>query len=195
MEVAKDNGVMLAWIVKDSRLNLFTNFLGRMIPFIIEETPSLFTLDYRRIIKRSRDMDLFYYLLEVNARSMVFQRQYSMPKDFNQAFALYSFYLKTAPFDVPLRIELFQSFQRSCEELVNEIRILSELILPVSQYNRKYGVPAPIVEADARARIREKEVESILQLLRTRYESLELWSKRRERAPWPIQKKCGSAKQ
>ncbi len=179
-----DNNVILAWVVKDSRLNLFTNNLGRIIPFIIEKTPTLFSLDYRRIINRSRDMDLCYHLLETNTRSMVFLREYSMPKDFAQEFALYSFYLKTVPFDIPLRIELFQSIHRSPEELIDETRILSELILPVSQYNRTYGIPAPIVEADARARIREKEVESLLQLLRKRYNSLGLWTKRRDRAPW-----------
>ena len=184
VKAACDNNVILAWIVKDSRSSLFTNYLGRIIPFIIENTPSLFSLDYRRIINRTRDMDLCYHLLEVNNRSMVFFREYSMPKDFTQEFALYSFYLKTVPFDIPLRIEFFQSIHRSQDELKNETQILSELILPVSQYNRTYGVPAPIVEADARVRIREKEVESILQLLRKRYISLGLWTKRRDRAPW-----------
>lgn len=183
---ANENGVKLAWIVKDSRSNLFTKLLGRIIPFIIEENPHLFSLDYRQILKRSRDMDLLYYLLLANTRSMVFYRQYSMPKQFAQDFALYSFYLKTAPFDIPLRIELFQSLHQSREERIKEVQILSELILPVSQYNRTYGVPAPIVEADARARIRETEVESLLQLLRKRYNSLGLWTKRRERAPWKL---------
>ncbi len=181
---AKKHGTKLAWIVKDSRLNLFTKFLGHILPFIAEELPEILSLDYRRLINRSRDMDLFYYLLEPNTRSLAYYRPFDISKEFGQEFALYAFYLKTAPFDIPLRIELFQSIHREQSDLIKEIGDISGAILPVSQYNKNYGIPAPIVEADARAKIKETEVEALFQLIRVRHPTPDLWLYRRERAPW-----------
>lgn len=181
---AKKQRIKLAWIVKDSRLNLFTKFLGQILPFFAEELPEILSLDYRRIINKSRDMDLFYYLLEPNNRSMVYYRPFDISKKFGQEFALYAYYLKTAPFDIPLRIELFQSIHRDQSDLIKEINDISGAILPVSQYNKNYGIPAPIVEADARAKIKETEIDALFQLIRIRHPTPELWLYRRERAPW-----------
>jgi len=182
--LARKQGIKMAWIVKDSRLNLFTKFLGQIIPFIVEEMSDILSLDYRRIIKRSRDMDLFYYLLEPNVRSMAYHRQFSISKQFNQEFTLYAYYLKTAPFDIPIRVELFQSIHRDQTDLTKEINFISEAILPVSQYNKNYGIPAPIVEADARAKIKKTEIDALFQLIRIRHPTPDLWFYRRKRAPW-----------
>jgi hypothetical protein len=181
---AKKQGTKLVWIVKDSRLNLFTKFLGLILPFIAEEFPDILKLDYREIINRSRDMDLFYHLLEPNNRSMTYTRPFEISKEFGQEFALHSFYLKTAPYDIPLRIELFQSIHRDKIDLLGEINNISGAILPISQYNKNYGIPAPIVEADARAKIKQTEIDALFQLIQNRHPTPELWLYRRERAPW-----------
>jgi hypothetical protein len=181
---ARKQGIKLAWIVKDSRLNLFTKFLGKLLPFIVEELPEILSLNYRRVINRSRDMDLFYYLLESNVRSFAYYRSFDISKEFGQKFALYAYYLKTAPYDIPLRIELFQSIHRDQADLIKEINIISEAILPVSQYNKNYGIPAPIVEADARAKIKEAEIDALFQLIRIRHPTPDFWFMRRQRAPW-----------
>ncbi len=176
--------IRLAWIVKDSRLNLFTRYLGKILPLIVEESPEILSLDYRSVINRSRDMDLFYYLLKPNVRSLAYYRQFNVSSEFNQHFALYGYYLKTAPFDIPLRIELFQPVQRNQADLIQEINIISETILPLSQYNKNYGIPAPIVEADARAKVKESEIDALFHLIRIRHPTPDLWLNRRERAPW-----------
>ncbi|MFX0171511.1 MAG: DNA double-strand break repair nuclease NurA [Candidatus Hodarchaeota archaeon] len=181
---AENLGIKVAWIVKDSRRNLITKFLGKILPFKIEEMPEILALDYRSIINRSRDMDLFFYLLGPNCRSMVHHNQFKMPEKFHQEFTLYSYYLKTAPFDIPLRVEVFQSNRRNQADLIKEINILSETLLPLSQYNREYGIPAPIVEADARAKIKETEVDALFRIIRNRHPSPDLWVRRRERSPW-----------
>ena len=181
---AKKNGVKLAWVVKDSRLDQITKFLGKILPFVVDDLSELLSLDYRGIINRSRDMDLFYYLLKPNFRSMVYHYPYEISKSFNEEFALYAYYLKPVPFDIPLRIELFQPKERKKVDLIKDINILSETILPLSQYNREYGIPAPIVEADARAKIKESEVDALFQLIRVRHPTPDLWIRRRERAPW-----------
>ncbi|MHA2223962.1 MAG: DNA double-strand break repair nuclease NurA [Candidatus Hodarchaeales archaeon] len=181
---SREDGIKIAWIVKDSRINLFTKFLGRLLPFLFEKLPELLSMDYRRIINRSRDMDLFYYLLESNFRSFSYNRQFKMSKEFGQNFTLYAFYLKTAPFDIPLRIELFQNIYRKKSDLIKEINTLAEAILPLSQYNKSYGIPAPIVEADARSKIKEAEVDALFQLMRIRHPTPNLWYYRRKRSPW-----------
>ncbi|UCE12886.1 MAG: DNA double-strand break repair nuclease NurA [Candidatus Heimdallarchaeota archaeon] len=176
--------VKLAWIVKDSRLNLFTKFLGKILPFVADEFPDLTSLDYRSIINQSRDMDLFYYILESNVRSLAYLRQFDISVELNEKYALYAYYLKTAPFDIPLRIEIFHPIHRTQANLIKNIDAISEAILPISQYNKNYGVPAPIVEADARAKIKEKELEALFQLIRIRHPTPDLWFYRRERSPW-----------
>jgi hypothetical protein len=181
---SQESRVKLVWIVKDSRINLFSKFLGQILPFIVEDLSDILSLDYRAIINRSRDMDLFYYLLKPNTRSLVYYHQFKMPREFGKDFALYAFYLKTAPYDIPLRIEVFQSIQRSSSDLIKEVNALAEAILPLSQYNREYGIPAPIVEADARVKIKEAEIDSLFHLIRIRHPTPDLWVRRRERAPW-----------
>lgn len=181
---AKNMGVKLAWVVKDSRMDQLTRFLGKILPFLIENIPEILSVDYRSIINRSRDMDLFYYLLKPNFRSMAYFHPFEISKNFNEDFALYAYYLKPVPFDIPLRIEVFQPKERKRVDLIKEINILSETILPLSQYNREYGIPAPIVEADARAKINESEIDALFQLIRVRHPTPDLWIRRRERAPW-----------
>ncbi|MFW9780026.1 MAG: DNA double-strand break repair nuclease NurA [Candidatus Heimdallarchaeota archaeon] len=180
----REDRIRLAWIVKDSRLNLLTKFLGRILPFLSEEIPEMLAIDYRSIINRSRDMDLFFYLLEPNARSLVYHYPFQLPIDSGLDLALYVYYLKTAPYDIPLRIELFQSIPLKSLANVNEVNILSEAILPISQYNREYGIPAPIVEADARARIKETEVDALFRSIHKKHPTPDLWFPRRERTPW-----------
>ena len=115
---------------------------------------------------------------------MAYQRQFDISEEFNKKYALYAYYLKTVPFDIPLRIEIFQPLHRYQTDLIKEINAISEAILPISQYNKNYGIPAPIVEADARAKIKEKELEALFQLIRIRHPTPDLWFYRRERAPW-----------
>ena len=184
VDQASKSRVKIAWIVKDSRLNILTQFLGKILPFVLETVPELSSLDYRGVINRSRDMDLFYYLLKPNVRSMSYFREFNVSEDFDRKYSLYAFYLKTVPFDTPLRIEVFQPKRRNQMDLITEINVIGETILPLSQYNKTYGVPAPIVEADARAKIKEAEIDSLFQILKTRFFAPEIMLKRRERSPW-----------
>jgi len=181
---ARNKNIKLAWIVKDSKMRLMTKFLGRILPFIVDSIPELLEFDYRSIINNSHDMDLFYYLLDFQQRSMVFKLDFKISQEFIKKFDLYSFHLKTARFDIPLRVEIFQPIQEKNREMVKETNILAETILPLSQYYKNYGIPAPIVEADARAKIKETEVDTFFQLMRKRFPVPDLWLRRRERSPW-----------
>jgi len=181
---AYKKGVRIAWIVKDSRLRLLSIVLGKIIPFIAKEVPEVLTLDYRRIVSNCRDMDLLFYLLDHQTRSMVCHFKFNMVESFKNEFTPFSFYIKTARYDIPLRIDVFLPKRKNKDYLRKEIDILSQTILPLSQYNKAYGVPSPIVEADARAKIKETEINRLFEFLKIKYPTPDLWLKRRERSPW-----------
>ena len=56
--------------------------------------------------------------------------------------------------------------------------------LALLEMSKNYGIPAPIVEADARAKVKESEIDALFQLIRIRHPTPDLWLNRRERAPW-----------
>ncbi|MHA1974965.1 MAG: DNA double-strand break repair nuclease NurA [Candidatus Hodarchaeales archaeon] len=181
---ASKRGVKIAWVVKDSRLRLLSNVLGKIIPFIAKGLSEILTIDYRKVVNNTRDMDLLFYLLEYQNRSMACQYNFSMPNSFKEEFNPFFFYIKTAKYDIPLRIDLFLPKRKDKGILIKEINILTKTILTLSQYNKAYGVPAPIVEADARARIREAEINKLFEFLKMKYPTPDFWLKRRERPPW-----------
>jgi hypothetical protein len=70
---------------------------------------------------------------------------------------VFSFYLKPAEFDRPLKVDFL-----SKEGLVPEtVRKVSEAIHNTSRFNRNYGLPTVTIEADARAKLREEDLEQI----------------------------------
>ncbi len=174
----------LVWIVKDSRTNLFTLFLGKALTHMSSKIPELLTIDYRDIINKTCDMDLFYYLLDLNMRSFSLLREFHISEEFNHMYQFLSFYVKTAQFDIPLRIECFFPRKIGDQQLIREIDLLSETILPVSQYNQEYGIPAPIVEADARVKIKENEINEFFRLFKTFNTFPSVSPRRRDRSPW-----------
>jgi hypothetical protein len=183
-KIASKSCTKLLWIVKDSRINTFTLYLGKVLTYISHQHPELLEVDYRNIINRTRDMDLYYYLLEINTRSFALRKDYSVSENFDQAFQFYQFYLKTAQYDIPLRIECALSKRQSFPAITKTLNTIAETILPISQYNKKYGVPSPIVEADARVKIKENEINDFFRFLRALNPSPDFHLRRRDRSPW-----------
>ncbi len=184
LSTAKRNDTQLIWIVKDSRVNTFTSFLGKILPFVAPKVPELLTVDYRTIINRVRDMDLFFYLLKVNSRSFSLFNQYKFSDEIDQNYQNYQFYLKTAKYDIPLRVEGFLPLDKTHNKTLDTLNLISETLLPISQYYNDYGIPAPIVEADARVKIKETEIFDYIKLLRSFNNYPDLNLRRRERSPW-----------
>jgi len=190
---AKKKGTTLVGIVKDSRSSRLTSFLGDILPHIIRD-PSVFELmqgiDYRWLLKISRDCDILDTFLEEGERSFVFNysselqiNSNSLSEDLsNWASSIWVTYLKTARDDLPLRIEFLSDGNKNS---IWKLDKALAAILPLSWQHPEYGIPTPILEADTRAKITMNETQLIIDRLMAlsglTYTTLE---KRRSRNPF-----------
>lgn len=184
---AKETGTDIAWIVKDTRSTEFVEALGQLLPHIISQIPELYSIDYRRLISSNRDTTFLFYFLTRNSRSFILNRSFkdTSPKELSQK--LFSFFLSSAEYDTPLRIDFAVSEKYTPFEIIQTANRLASIILPLSQFNSFYSLPAPIIDADARARISQQEFSLLLDALRKRTLSdntIEAISLRRSRSPF-----------
>ncbi|MHA1953032.1 MAG: hypothetical protein ACW96U_03705, partial [Candidatus Heimdallarchaeaceae archaeon] len=91
------------------------------------------------------------------------------------------FYLKTAEFDAPLRVE----FPLLFSDQTDLAQRISALVIAVSRYNPEYGLPSVIIEADARARLQETDADILVDEISAKigYSSFSL-QRRRSRLPF-----------
>jgi hypothetical protein len=191
--LSRKKGTALIGIVKDSRSSRVTSILGDILPHIIRD-PAIFEMmqgvDYRWLLKISRDCDILDTFLNEGERSFVFrysselQNTNSLPDDLNGwASSILVTYLKTARDDLPLRIEILSD--NDSENDVRKIDKALAAILPLSWQHPEYGIPTPILEADTRARITSNEtsmvIDRLMALSGLTYTTLE---KRRSRNPF-----------
>ncbi len=182
----------LVGVVKDSRSTRVVNLLGDILPHLLRD-PEMFELmrdiDYRGLLRHSRDCDILDTFLDEGERTIVFRYATELTQSHNAlddlltwASSIWVTYIKTARDDLPLRVEVLARDDPSSIEVVD--RTLAAL-LPLSSHHPEYGVPAPIVEADTRARITNREAQFVLDrlvvLAGPHYRPLE---KRRSRNPF-----------
>ncbi len=182
----------LVGVVKDSRSTRLVNILGDILPHIIRQ-PLVFEMmqgiDYRWLLRVSRDCDLLDTFLEEGERTFAFNYSMEITQATNAldddilswATQIWITYLKTAREDVPLRIEILADRQSCVEKLDRAI----QAILPLACGHPEYGVPTPIVEADVRARISSHESQLIIdRLMALTGLTLTSIEKRRSRNPF-----------
>lgn len=188
LDLAKETNIILSWVVKDSRLNIYTKFLGKILPFLLKGNETNFfteKIDYRGIIRNTRDMDLLFHVLLPNQRSFAYIRDNRYFNDkIKDSFDLFTFFLKTVPYDVPLRIELFNYAETNRDQTINLINKVSSVVLALSQYDNSYSVPSMIVEADARVKIKQAEVDVLVDYLQKKIYGTEFMELRRSKSPW-----------
>ncbi len=182
----------LVGVVKDSRSTRLVNMLGEILPHIIRK-PEVFEkiqgVDYRWLLKISKDSDLLDTFLDEGERTFAFRMSYelgdntSLPDDIkNWASRIWITYLKTAREDSPIRIEVLG---KEGVDPVAHINKTLSAILPLSYHHPEYGLPSPIVEADARARITNHEARLVIdRLLALSGLSYSLIEQRRSRNPF-----------
>lgn len=184
-KTARSVGTDLAWVVKDTRSSLFADFIGNLLPHVIGQLPQLYRVDYRRVISAARDSPLMHYFLPPKSRSFVVRRTFGSEPPYEVTDGSYSFFLSVVPRDIPLRVDFSLPEGASGTTVQEKAQELAEVLLPLSEYDRTFSLPSPIVEADARARIPQDEFEILLAALRRRtmaqVESLPL---RRGRSPF-----------
>ncbi len=182
---------VLVGIVKDSRSTRLVNMLGDILPHLLRDQ-KLFEMmrgvDYRWLLRVSRDCDILDTFLDEGERTAVFRYASELVQTHNSmddlakwANAIWVTYVKTARDDLPLRVEILADEAGSMETIDKTLAAL----LPLSSHHPEYGIPTPILEADARARITNKETQLIMDRLMAlsglTYVSLE---KRRSRNPF-----------
>jgi hypothetical protein len=185
---------MLVGIVKDSRSTRIVNTLGEIFPHMLRN-PSNFEkmqgIDYRWLLKISRDCDLLDTFLEEGERTFAFRYASELQQNSNSlnsdltpwASSIWVTYLKTARDDIPLRVEIMVKDEGA--DGIEQLNRTLSAILPLSYQHPEYGLPSPIVEADARAKISNNEarlvIDRLMALSGLTYSTLE---KRRSRNPF-----------
>ncbi len=188
--------VPIAWIVKDSRSRQFMDILLKSTPFLLQQMKHSRgqMKGYRNIFATSRDQEFLYYFLPDRHRTAIFVRgefevisdQIENSDDYprQETYKIYAFYLKSVPFDTPMRIEIVLPESFSVEKVKKQANLLASVILPLTRSHPKYAVPSPIVEADARTKIKQNEVNTILQMIQRRAQVPMVQTKRRSSSPW-----------
>jgi hypothetical protein len=177
-EIALKNKILLAGVIEDSRGTRFCEILKEKIfpNFKIEREIGIF-------IERSRDTNVLNYALDEGERTFAFSyssnpEEHPVLKEFGEIAKLFfSFYLKTAKFDKPIRVDTIAN-------KVEDINKLSSVLLSLAGHSR-YGMPSILIEADQRARLSEKDLEIFYnELIRKAGCVSSVFSLRREERPF-----------
>lgn len=192
-ESCLNHGTILAGCIKDTRSIRFVKFLGRLIPnlfpfqdYLDIDLSCLLDLNYRDIIDLTRDTELLFDFLEVGERTAVmnyFENHNTIYHELDGYFAdrIKLFYLKTVKYDIPMRVEVLSLNGNP----INTVRKISSILFPLSSYHAKYGVPTVLIEADARAKLNETDLDMIYDMLCDSVPgSVKLLKLRRHRRPF-----------
>lgn len=151
----KDSNTILAGVIEDSRGTRFCEVVNQKILEGIDAA------DVKILLSKTKDTNLLSYALELGERSFVFKyspnpEDHPILKEFGGQTAnkIYGFYLKTAEFDRPIRVDFFAD-----KGIVPMANKLSSVLLATCGHSG-YGIPSVIIEADQRAKLSEKDLQT-----------------------------------
>jgi len=194
-----ERGIILIGSIKDTRTSALTNLIRSSIQMLKPNTTKLtdfIKINYRLIIDYFSDLDLFNRVLNKSERSCIFNckkdiekiRDTGIKKEIPYYFpqSFYAFYLKTASYDTPCRIEFFMNERHSLKEASEKADLISSILLPISSLNEFYGLPIPQIEAHRRAVFKPHEINLLFNSLSRTLSSygVSLLEKRRTRRPF-----------
>jgi hypothetical protein len=148
-ERCMSSDVMLAGVIEDSRGTKFCDIAKEKVA----------SAESRRDLECSRDTSLLYWMLKEGERTLAFRysekaEEHPAIKDLQDVGAdVFSFYLKTAKFDRPVRIDFLGG-----EKLADKI---APLVLSISSHHSGYGFPSVLIEADQAAKLSDGDMESV----------------------------------
>ena len=156
-QACANSDVFLAGVVKDSRGGRFVDVLRHGVLPVVGDIG----LEQRdlTILEHSRDTSLLDHMLKVGERTPAFTyaekpASYVLRDLGVWAARVYAFYIKTVPFDRPLRIE-FIDFDDRPSESSNQI---ASFIYALSSHHDAFGLPSVLIEADVCARLSEEDM-------------------------------------
>jgi len=155
-ETCEKNGIMLAGVVEDSRGKRFCDIANENIISKMKDSDKR---EFGKTLENMRDTSLLYWMLAEGERTFIFPyssatEEHPVIKDFGSfADKIFSFYLKTAKFDRPVRIDFLGE-----ESMAGKI---ASLILSISSHHSGYGFPSVLIEADQAAKLEENDIEGV----------------------------------
>ena len=159
-KVGKEKNCMIAGVVEDSRSSIFCNYISKKV---LSEIESPKIPDLKDLLKRTRDTNLLYYMLKKGEAT----------KSIELEEGVKCFYLKTAEFDRPIRIEFLEEEDE-----------IAKIIYRISSQNRTYGLPNVLIEADQRAKLSEHETDYFVNLIASKLRLQNIFFLRREGRPF-----------
>jgi hypothetical protein len=159
-EIGQKTGCMIAGVVEDSRSTTFCNFIEKEI-LSKEEGPKIAKM--QDVIKRAKDTNLLYYLLEKGEAT----------REIDCGEGMKCIYMKTAEFDRPIRVEFLDNREK-----------IANIIFTLSCESRNYGFPNVLIEADQRAKLSENDSLYYMNHIAARLGIHDLFFLRRENRPF-----------
>ncbi len=154
-EAAEKHNCFLLGCVEDSRGKRFVDILENEV-----FANNGFSMQMENVF----DSSLLDYFLHVGERTFCFPytknaSKHPVLKDFSEKWGnrIFSFYLKPAPLDRPLRVEFVSSPEKAVET-ANEI---ASVVFSLSHSHREYAYPSVLIEADLRARLHPQEIDTV----------------------------------
>ena len=182
-QACADSGTLLAGAVKDSRgARLIDILKNKVLPALGGLGLGQEDLD---VLERSRDTILFDHMLGVGERTSAFTyaekpASYVLGDLGRWGEKVYAFYLRTVPFDQPLRLE----FVDWKGEPAETARRISSLVYSLSSYHDAFGLPSVLIEADVCARLAGEDLEIVRDGITDRLGPTALQDLRRKRRPF-----------
>ncbi len=147
--------VMLASVIEDSRATRFCEIIKKeILPKINHKKVS----EIEKLLNKTGDTNILFWVLEQGERTKIFKyseypKEHPVLRDFDKFnMNLYAFYLKTAKWDRPIRVDFLRN-----KEIEDK---LAGILLAISSHHSGYGMPTPIIEADNVAKLSEAEIEN-----------------------------------
>jgi hypothetical protein len=150
-----ENGIMLAGVVEDSRGTRFCELAGKKLASDDQNEWA------RNALANARDTGLLFWMLEEGERTFAFpysdideRDEHPLAQEFGSfAGRIFTFYLKTAKFDRPVRVD-FMGGESDADQFASRI-------LAISSHHASYGFPSVLIEADQAAKMEESAIESV----------------------------------
>ena len=156
-----DSASLLAGCIEDSRSRRFCEIIAEQV---LGKIDSPRASELMHILAGTRDTNLLYHMLKRGERTAIFaysknSEEHPILSDLGEhGRRIYCFYLKTAEFDRPLRIDFY--CRGSVPETIETANRIASLVLATTPHS-SYGFPAPLIEADFRAKLQERDADSL----------------------------------
>jgi hypothetical protein len=180
-DTIKGKRTILAGVIEDSRGTRFCEVIGQKILSLVKNIEP----DLKLMLNRTKDSNLLTYILNLGERSFIFSyssepNKHPILKEFGEfADQIFSFYVKTAEFDRPVRVDFLAD--KGTVDVANRISAILFMLCGHSNY----GIPSVLIEADQRAKLSEKDLELFYHDIINKTGNLPgLFSQRREQRPF-----------